>query len=272
MNIDNIIKEALSEDIATGDITTESIVDEDTQAIAEIITKEDGVVSGLDIAEVVFRYLQKDIVFEKKVSDGESIKKGQVIAYIRGKARTILSGERVALNFLQLMSGIATATNRLVLSAGKIKVLDTRKTHPLLRVVEKKAVRDGGGYNHRMGLYDMVLIKENHISIAGSIANAVKKCKKTGKFIVIEIEKPEQIEEAIQAGVDRILLDNMTIEDLKKSIKIINGRTEIEVSGNIDIEKIKRYRDLNIDYISSGAITHSSKFLDMTLLIKKVKK
>ncbi len=267
-----IVEEALEEDIGFGDITTESIVPDNFYTKAYIIVKEEGVVAGIPVAEEVFKFLDPSITFSPKVSEGERIEKDKIIVEIYGRAKTILSGERTALNFLQRLSGIATFTNYCVSLAKpyNVKILDTRKTTPLLRVLEKYGVRVGGGENHRFALYDMVLIKDNHIKIAGSITEAVRRVRKKLSFpykIEVETENLEQVKEALENKVDIIMLDNMDKESIKRAVEIINKRALIEVSGNIKPEDIKDIAKLGVNFISMGKLTHSVKSLDISLEI-----
>lgn len=277
MKIHGIIKQALKEDIGKGDITTNSIIPKSEFVKAEIIAKDSGIIAGLGIAEQVFKELDKNIIFIKKVKDGEKAKEFKVIAEIKGNARAILAGERVALNFLQRLSGIATLTAKFVKLAGTksrkqrgIKILDTRKTTPLMRELEKYAVRAGGGKNHRFGLYDAVLIKDNHIEAAGSITEAVKKAKRAGKAIEVEVKNLREVREALNAGVDRLLLDNMDIKNIKESVKLAKGRVKLEVSGGVSLNSIKAIAKTGVDYASIGALTHSAKALDISLDVVKV--
>jgi len=268
-----IIENALKEDIGFSDITTDSIVPENLNIRAYIIAKEEGIIAGLPVAKEVFKFLDEEVNFSQKVSDGERVERGKIIAEIYGKARAILSGERVALNFLQRLSGIATFTNYCVSLAKpyNVKILDTRKTTPMLRILEKYAVKVGGGENHRFALYDMVLIKDNHIRIAGGITEAVRRVReKVPPFYKIEVETEnlEQVREALENKVDIIMLDNMDIETIKKAVEIINGKVLIEVSGNIKPEDIKVIAPLGINFISMGKLTHSVKSLDISLEIE----
>ncbi len=266
---DKIIKNALNEDIYYGDITTESIIKEYKKAKVDLIAKEDGIISGLDVFKKVFLILgNAEVNFFTK--DGEKILKGEKIAEISGDVRTLLTGERVSLNFLQRMSGISTLTRNFVkeLEGSKIKLLDTRKTTPNLRMFEKYAVRIGGGYNHRFGLNDGILIKDNHIAAAGSIKTAVNMVRINAPFvrkIEVEVENLQQVEEALDANADIIMLDNMNISLMKSALKIINGKAETEVSGNITLDTIKDIIKINIDYISTGSLTHSFKALDLSM-------
>lgn len=267
-----IVEEALEEDIGFGDITTESIVPDNFYTKAYIIVKEEGIVAGIPVAEEVFKFLDPSITFSPRVSEGERIEKDRIIIEIYGRAKTILSGERTALNFLQRLSGIATFTNYCVSLAKpyNVKILDTRKTTPLLRVLEKYGVRVGGGENHRFALYDMVLIKDNHIKIAGSITEAVRRVREKISFpykIEVETKDLEQVKEALENKVDIIMLDNMDRESIKRAVEIINKGALIEVSGNIKPEDIKDIAKLGVNFISMGKLTHSVKSLDISLEI-----
>ncbi len=269
--INKIIENALKEDIGKEDITTNSIVPKDLMTKAVLLVKENGIIAGLDVAREVFRKLDKQIYFEKLVEDGSKVKKGQIIARIRGKARAILSGERVALNLLQRMSGIATITNGFVKLSGNVKILDTRKTIPNLRILEKYAVKIGGGTNHRFGLYDAILIKDNHIQIAGSVGEAIRRARNSRKSKTIEVETTsmKEIEEALEARAEIILLDNMSIEEIKKAVKFINKRAKTEISGGVKLDRIKDISRTGADYASTGFITHSAKALDISLDVVK---
>ncbi len=270
--LDSVIL-ALREDIGKGDITTNSIIPEDAKTSAKIIVKEDGMICGLPVARLVFQSVDKKIKFSEKVNDGKTLKKGAVAAIVSGPARGILTAERTALNFLQRLSGIATITSKFVKAAGKgIMILDTRKTTPGLRVLEKYAVKIGGGCNHRMGLFDEVLIKDNHISVAGGLKQAVRAAKKKLNKIEVEASTLGQVKEAIASGVSRILLDNMSIATMKKAIKLIRRskrKIEIEVSGGITLKNIRKVAEAGVDYISIGALTHSAPALDINLKVSK---
>lgn len=265
---------ALKEDIGRGDITTDSIVDDNARALGIIFPKEDGILCGIDIAQMVFEEIDERINFQKKLNDGDPFTPGMTIATITGPACTCLKGERTALNFLQHLSGIASLTKRFVdATKGNIKILDTRKTLPGLRIMEKFAVRVGGGYNHRFGLYDMVLIKDNHIEIAGSITKAVAavKEKKKKAFIEVEIRTLDELKEALSLKVNRVMLDNMSINQIMRSVEIVhesNAKVEIEVSGGVDFTNIENFCISGVDYISIGAITHSARAIDIALKLK----
>lgn len=279
----NLIKMALAEDIGSGDITTNAIVPaspslrgepKDKMAEAEIIAKEEGVISGLPLAELVFQVLDKKVKFAAKVSDGKKVKKGTVIAKIKGPARAILTGERLALNFLQHLSGIATLTSKFVnkTKGTKTKILDTRKTMPLWRGAEKYAVCCGGGCNHRIGLYDAILIKDNHIAIAGGVKKAVYSVQRTvnsrKQKIEVECKTIMQVREAIESRVNRILLDNMNLKTLKQAVILCKkAGIKTEASGGVNLNNIAAIAKTRVDYISIGALTHSAKALDISLKV-----
>ncbi len=270
--IDRIVEQALLEDIGTGDITSESIVPYDLKAKGIIKTSEEGVVAGLDIIYLVFKKLDPEICFQSKIKDGKNILPGEVLAKISGSARTILKGERVALNFLQRMSGIATITSKFCQQVKDfpVRIVDTRKTTPGLRILEKYAVRMGGGHNHRFGLYDTVLIKDNHRAVAGGIKSAVNSVQKQISHTVkieVEVENLSQLQEALKVQVDIIMLDNMDLETMKEAVKIVKGKTLIEASGEITLEKVRKIAQIGVDLISVGALTHSVKSLDISMEI-----
>ncbi len=274
--LEKVIRLALKEDIGSGDVTSNSTIDETKKAEAILLAKSDGIISGLDVAEKVFRILDKRIVFHKLINDGEFIKAGSVIGKIKGPARAILSGERTALNFLQRMSGISTLTNQFVhqIRHTKAKILDTRKTAPCLRYFDKYSVKMGGGENHRIGLFDMILIKDNHIAVSGSITNAIKlskeALKKTRKKIQIEVETKNlsEVQEALDNNVDIIMLDNFSIAQMRKAIDLINGKCKVEASGGITLKNVRKVAETGVDYISIGALTHSVKALDISLDVR----
>ena len=268
--MDDSIKMALEEDITSEDISTNAIYKKDRLAEISLYSKEDGILAGLDVFKRVFELLDNSVEFTEYKKDGDRILNKDLILKIRADVKIILSAERTALNYLQRMSGIATYTQKMVeaLDDKNILLLDTRKTTPNLRIFEKYAVRVGGGYNHRYNLSDAIMLKDNHINAAGSITEAIKLAKGYSPFIKkieIEVEDLKGVEEAVKAGADIIMLDNMDIETTKKAIKIINKKAIIECSGNIDITNINRFKGLEIDYVSSGAITHSAKILDLSL-------
>lgn len=270
--IDKIIEQALLEDISTGDITTEFIIPSNLKAKGIIKTSEEGVVAGLDIAYLVFKKLDSEIVFQEKIKDGTKVVRGKVLAEISGSARTILKGERVALNLLQRMSGIATITSKFCHEVKDlpVRIVDTRKTTPGLRILEKYAVRIGGGYNHRFGLYDAVLIKDNHIAVAGGIRSAVNSVRKQISHTVkieVEVENLSQLQEALKVQVDIIMLDNMDLDTMKESVKMVKGKAIIEASGGITLEKVRKIAQTGVNLISIGALTHSVKSLDISMEI-----
>lgn len=270
--IDKIIEQALLEDIWTGDITSESIIPYDLKAKGIIKTSDEGVVAGLDIVFLVFKKLDSEICFQSKTKDGNKILPGEILAKITGPAQTILKGERVALNFLQRMSGIATITSKFCqeVKAFPVRIVDTRKTTPGLRILEKYAVRMGGGYNHRFGLYDAVLIKDNHIVVAGGIRSAVNSVRKQISHTVkieVEVENLSQLQEALKMKTDIIMLDNMDLENMKKAVKMARGKVLIEASGGITLEKVRKIAQTGVNLISIGTLTHSVKSLDISMEI-----
>lgn len=270
LNADPWIRQALSEDITSEDITTNAIIREATNGEVDLICKEDGILAGLGVFGRVFELLDPTTRIDFFCQDGDAVQNGQKIAVVRGDIRVLLSGERTALNYLQRMSGIATYTNRIVslLKGTKTKLLDTRKTTPNNRIFEKYAVTVGGGYNHRYNLSDGVLLKDNHIGAAGGVREAIRMAKEYCPFvrkIEIEAETLDMVREAVNAGADIIMLDNMSAEDMKEAIRLIDGRAETECSGNVTKENIAALTDLNVDYISSGALTHSAPILDLSL-------
>ena len=270
LRVDPLILGALDEDITSEDVSTNSVMPEYQLGEVDLICKEDGVLCGAQVFERVFTLLddKTEVTFFK--NDGEDIKKGELIAKVRGDIRVLLSGERTALNYMQRMSGVATYTRQVasLLEGTKTTLLDTRKTTPNNRIFEKYAVRVGGGKNHRYNLSDGVLLKDNHIGAAGSVTNAIKMAKAYAPFvrkIEVEVETLDMVKEAVLAGADIIMLDNMSHEQLKEAIEYINGRAEVEVSGNVTKENIARLTDLGVDFISSGALTHSAPILDLSL-------
>ena len=272
--IDKYILAALREDMTSGDITTDSIL-KDEKAEVNLIAKDKGILAGLDVFKRVFEILDKDVTFEFYFSDGDEVNNKDLIGKISGRAKTILEGERTALNFLQRMSGIATYTKKMVdaLDSEHVKILDTRKTTPNMRIFEKYAVTLGGGYNHRYNLSDGIMLKDNHIDAAGGIREAVEKVRSLNPFvkkIEVEVENFDQVREALETKADIIMLDNMDIEEIKEACKIINKRAIIECSGNISLENINSYRNLDIDYISSGAITYGAGVLDLSMKNLKI--
>ncbi|ATV68243.1 carboxylating nicotinate-nucleotide diphosphorylase [Fusobacterium pseudoperiodonticum] len=268
--MDESIRLALKEDITSEDISTNAVYKNDRLAEISLYSKEEGVLAGIDVFKRVFELLDNSVEFTEYKKDGDNLLNKDLILKIRANVKTILSAERTALNYLQRMSGIATYTRKMLeaLDDKNIKLLDTRKTTPNMRIFEKYSVRVGGGYNHRYNLSDAIMLKDNHIDAAGSITEAIKLARDYSPFIKkieIEVEDLKGVEEAVKAGADIIMLDNMDIETTKKAIKIINKQAIIECSGNVDITNINRFKGLEIDYISSGAITHSAKILDLSL-------
>ncbi|MDH6456415.1 MULTISPECIES: carboxylating nicotinate-nucleotide diphosphorylase [Fusobacterium] len=270
LNVDELILMALREDISSEDITTNSVMREKKNGRVQLICKQDGIVAGLHIFKRTFELLDENISVKMYFKDGDSVKNKDIIAEIEGDVRVLLSGERTALNFLQRMSGIATYTNNVVklLEGSSVKLLDTRKTTPNMRIFEKYAVKMGGGYNHRYNLSDGILLKDNHINAAGGVAEAIKMAKEYTSFvrkIEVEVENLEMMKEALDAGADIIMLDNMTPEMMKKAVAMAAGKAETECSGNITKENIKTVIETGVDYISSGALTHSAPILDVSL-------
>ena len=270
LNVDELILQALREDISSEDVTTNAVMPKAQKGEAQLICKQDGVLSGLWVFKRVFELLDDEICVKLNFEDGDTVKNGEIIGTVTGDIRAILSGERTALNYLQRMSGIATYTNSVakLLEGSKVKLLDTRKTTPNHRIFEKYAVKTGGGYNHRYNLSDGVLLKDNHIGAAGGVKQAVLMAKEYAPFvrkIEVECETVEMVAEALEAGADIIMLDNMSVEEMKKAVALIDGKAEIECSGNVTKENITHYISLGVDYISSGALTHSAPIMDVSL-------
>lgn len=270
LNVDPLILGALKEDITSEDVSTNSVMSHPQAGEVDLICKQDGIICGLQVFERVFTLLDESTKVQFFVQDGEAVKAGQLMAKVHGDIRTLLCGERTALNYLQRMSGIATYTYEVasLLAGSKTKLLDTRKTTPNNRIFEKYAVRTGGGNNHRYNLSDGVLLKDNHIGAAGGVKEAIAAAKEYAPFvrkIEVEVENQKMVEEAVEAGADIIMLDNMDTDALKKAIAFIDGRAEIEVSGNVTKENIARLVDLGVDFISSGALTHSAPIMDISL-------
>ena len=274
MKIEEIVNLALREDIGDGDHTSLATIPEQAEGEAVLLAKDMGIIAGIEVAREVFRQVDRDVKMDVLINDGNSIRKGDKIFLVSGKARSLLTAERTALNFLQRMSGIATFTRTLAdkLKGTPARLLDTRKTTACNRTLEKMAVRLGGGYNHRFGLYDMIMIKDNHIDFAGGIEQAISatnqylKEKEKELKIEIEVRNFEELHEVLHVGsIDRIMLDNFTPEDLKKAVALINGKYETEASGNINSENIRQYAETGVDYISVGALTHQIKSLDLSL-------
>ena len=269
-NADELILSALKEDITSEDISTNSVMREYTLGEVELICKQDGVIAGLEVFKRTFELLDECVEVKFNCKDGDTVSKGEKIGLVRGDIRVLLSGERTALNYLQRMSGIATYTRAVanLLKGTKTKLLDTRKTTPNMRVFEKYAVRVGGGCNHRYNLSDGILLKDNHIGAAGGVKEAIKMAKEYAPFvrkIEIEVENLDLLKEALEAGADIIMLDNMSVEDMKCAVELCRGRAETECSGNVTKENAARLADIGVDYISSGALTHSSPILDLSL-------
>ena len=270
LQADKLIRMALEEDITSEDVSTNAVMPTNVKGTVDLIAKEDGVIAGMDVYARVFKLLDESMEIEMFCHDGDEVKKGDLMAKVTGDIRVLLSGERVALNYLQRMSGIATYTRSVVklLEGSGVTLLDTRKTTPNCRVFEKYAVRVGGGCNHRYNLSDGVLLKDNHIGAAGSITKAIQMAKAYAPFvrkIEIETETPEQVAEAVEAGADIIMLDNMTPEVMKQAVALIDGRAQTECSGNITKENIARIREIGVDFVSSGALTHSAPILDISM-------
>ncbi len=270
LNVDDMILQALREDITSEDITTNSVMPDYQLGEVQLICKQDGVLAGIDIFKRVFQLLDADTEFEMCAKDGDNVKSGQLLGTIRGDIRVLLEGERTALNYLQRMSGIATYTHSIAVlfEGSKTKLLDTRKTTPNMRVFEKYAVKVGGGYNHRFNLSDGILLKDNHIGAAGGVKEAVHMAQEYAPFvrkIEVECENLDMVKEAVEAGADIIMLDNMDKDTMKAAIQLIDGRAKTECSGNVTKENVANLIDLGVDYVSSGALTHSAPILDLSL-------
>ncbi len=269
--LDPILRRVLEEDIGTGDVTTLATIPPGTQASAELVAKEDFVLSGIDVAKRVFHLLSAETAFEKLIEDGQSVKRGDVLAWIKGDAAVLLQGERVALNLLQRMCGVATLTAEFVKEidgTGAI-IVDTRKTTPGLRVLEKYSVRMGGGGNHRMALYDAVLIKENHVAAAGGISSAVSRARQNvphTQKVEVEVRNQVEVAEALDAGADILLLDNMSTEELRAAVEMIDGRAITEASGGVNLETVRDIAETGVRLISVGALTHSYRAVDISML------
>ena len=270
LQVDKLIRMALEEDITSEDVSTNAVMPTNVKGTVDLIAKEDGVIAGMDVYARVFKLLDESMEIEMFCQDGDEVKKGDLMAKGTGDIRVLLSGERVALNYLQRMSGMATMTRRYaeILRGSKTKLLDTRKTTPNMRVFEKYAVKVGGGVNHRYNLSDGILLKDNHIGAAGGIAQAVARARAYAPFIrkiEVETETLEMVQQAVDAGADIIMLDNMDDETMKKAVHMIDGRAETECSGNVTEERLKRIAELGVDYVSCGALTHSVGILDLSL-------
>ena len=266
LNADKLIMQALEEDITSEDVTTNAVMRHPQQGEVQLLCKQDGVIAGLDVFKRVFELLDETTQVVFYVKDGDAVKKGDLLAVVKGDIRVLLSGERTALNYLQRMSGIATYTRSIadLLKGSKTKLLDTRKTTPNNRIFEKYAVKVGGGYNHRYNLSDGVLLKDNHIGAKEAVTMA-KEYASFVRKIEVEVENLDMVREAVEAGADIIMLDNMTPEMMKEAVRIIDGRAETECSGNVTLENVARLTDIGVDYISSGALTHSAPILDVSL-------
>lgn len=274
LKIKDIIKKALAEDIGDGDITTESIVPKNSFSVAQIIAKQAGILAGSKIVREVFRILSPKVKIKFKLKDGEKFKFGDIIAELTGPTRAILTGERTALNFLCHLTGIATLTRKFVEKIANTNaiILDTRKTTPNLRILEKYAVRIGGGQNHRFGLFDMILIKDNHIVAAGSLINAIKTAQSKNKAklpIEVECKNIAEVKQALSLNVPWIMLDNMNLKQIKQAVRLSQGKTKLEVSGGVNLKNVRKIAKTGVDYISVGAITHSAPHIDISLEIKK---
>ncbi|MCH1983984.1 carboxylating nicotinate-nucleotide diphosphorylase [Ruminococcus sp. OA3] len=270
LNVDDLILQALKEDITSEDITTNAVMRKACQGQVDLICKQDGIVAGMGVFERVFELLDDTVKVEAFVEDGDFVTNGTRMAVVTGDIRVLLSGERTALNYLQRMSGIATYTHSIavLLEGSKTKLLDTRKTTPNMRIFEKYAVKVGGGCNHRYNLSDGILLKDNHIGAAGSVSNAIRMAKEYAPFvrkIEVEVENLDMVKEAVDAGADIIMLDNMTPEMMKEAIQLIGGRAQTECSGNVTKENIEKYLSVGVDFISSGALTHSAPIMDISL-------
>lgn len=270
LNADDLILQALKEDITSEDITTNAVMKEPQKGEVQLLCKQNGIIAGLGVFERVFQLLDDQAEAAFTVKDGDEVKAGQLMAVVRGDIKALLSGERTALNFLQRMSGIATYTHSIavLLKGSKTKLLDTRKTTPNMRIFEKYAVKVGGGYNHRYNLSDGILLKDNHIAAAGSVTKAIEMAKEYAPFvrkIEVEVENLSMVREAVDAGADIIMLDNMPEDMMREAIAIIDGKARTECSGNVTRENIEKYISVGVDYISSGALTHSAPIMDISL-------
>lgn len=272
-SIQHLIKIALEEDIGPGDITTENLIDKNLKGIGEVVAKEPLVIAGIDVVRQVFEQLDHDISFRPNFKDGDFIEKGKIVLEIKSKLRVLLMGERTALNFLQHLSGIATHVRSYMdkITNKNVRLVDTRKTTPGLRVLEKYAVRVGGAHNHRMGLYDGVLIKDNHIAVCGGIKKTIENIKdKLSHLVKIEVEVSDldSVKQALEAGADVIMLDNMDIGQINEAIKFINGKSVVEISGSVTIDSLNQLADTGVDIISAGALTHSARSVDISMQIR----
>jgi len=271
--VERIVRQALQEDIGLGDVTTQATIEPGTQSRAELVAKEDFVLSGGAVAGEVFRQLDREVAFEALIADGQQVRRGEVIAWIKGDAMTLLQGERVALNLLQRMSGISTLTRRFVeaIEGTRATIVDTRKTTPGLRALEKYSVRMGGGRNHRTSLYDGVLIKENHIAAAGGVAVAIERARARVPHVLkieIETQNLDEVREALEAGAEIILLDNMSLDQLREAVALVDGRALTEASGGVNLETVADIAATGVDLISVGALTHSYRSVDISMLFR----
>ncbi len=271
--IERIIRTALQEDIGHGDVTTLATVEKGSSARAQLVAKEDFVLAGIDVAQQVFHLLDPSVAFEKLIEDGQQVSRGEVLAWLKGDAAVLLQGERVALNLLQRMCGVATLTAQFVkaVEGTAATIVDTRKTTPGLRILEKYSVRMGGGTNHRTSLYDGVLIKENHIAAAGGIATAIRRARtQVPHTLKIEVETQtlDEVGEALEAGVDIILLDNMALETMREAVRLIDGRALAEASGGVNLKTVRGIAETGVDLISVGALTHSYRAMDISMLFQ----
>jgi nicotinate-nucleotide pyrophosphorylase (carboxylating) len=274
--IEQVIRQALAEDMPSGDITTEAIIPPEARVKAIILAKEKGILAGIDVARRVFELLDPSIEFLKEKEDGQAFKAGEILARLAGPAQPILKGERTALNFLQRLCGIATITSRYVAATAgtKTRILDTRKTTPNLRWLEKYAVRMGGGFNHRLNLSEMVLIKDNHLKVVGSIREAVERARRNlpaETRIEVEVTSVAEAREALEAGASELLLDNMPLREMRKVVSMVKGLVPVEVSGKVNLRRVRQVASLGVDYISVGRLTHSYKSIDLSLEIEEVR-
>lgn len=273
--IESIVRRALEEDIGDGDVTTNCTVPADKWLTGRFVAKASGVLAGLDIARLAFTLLDERVQVMRQVEDGVTVEPKQTIATVEGPARALLTGERTTLNILQRMSGIATATRQFVeaVAGTRAVILDTRKTAPGLRALDKLAVHIGGGQNHRIGLFDMVMIKNNHIAACGgsitAAVNRVRECDDRKRMIEVEVRSFEELHEALALNVDRIMLDNMSVEDMRRAVGVVSGRVPLEASGNVTLETVRAIAETGVDYISTGSITHSVKALDISLWLEE---
>ena len=270
LSLDELVKYALEEDRAFEDVTTQYVVGRGVRARARAVAKSPGIMAGGWVAEKVFKVLDPSLIFTQRKEEGQDFSPGEVLFKVEGEASSILRGERVALNFLQRLCGIATTTRKFVEAVKDfgVKIMDTRKTTPLLRLLEKYAVKMGGGENHRFDLREMVLIKENHIEIAGSVSEAIKRAKRSGKFVEVEVKNLKEFQEALEAGVNRIMLDNFPVEEMKKAVSLAKGKVELEASGGITLENVREVAATGVDMISIGSLTHSFRSSDISLLLE----